>query len=595
VVSVEFDGRYVPGRGHKLEYSIASDSLNVLPRLSRWDTVCCLKRLEPDELASALRYKVFPQVWSPQPVMYAVCGENARRFAAERNLDCISQVEPEIFHAAVSFLHGETLLKNATDGLRLTRPLDSAYRRMTPGQVAMALVLASATAFGLLLAPSLTLTVIAWIVGLFFMLVVCLRALALLASKSDRGDFQLAESTSGDLPIYTVLVPLFRETAVLDDLIPHLKDLRYPPSKLDIKLILEEGDKPMRHAVSQLSLPPQFEVIVVPKGHPQTKPRALNYALQFASGELLTIYDAEDEPEPDQLLKAHAVFAREGPALACLQARLMFENADDNWLTRQFTIEYAILFDLLLPELASQGLPLPLGGTSNHFRTDVLRNIGGWDAWNVTEDADLGFRLARAGYLTGTIDSYTLEEANCKTANWLRQRARWLKGFLHTWLVHMRQPRRLYAQLGASGMWTFQAYTAGVFVSALLHPIFLALSAWLLVTGRAISPGMGWMQTSLAILSVAIFVAGYGVSIAAGYRALRRQRVKGWWLTLLTMPFYWGLMMVAAWMALWQFITAPHHWNKTEHGISKRRRLPAESRDPFARYSAGVGEPDWLV
>ncbi len=157
----------------------------------------------------------------------------------------------------------------------------------------------------------------------------------------------------------------------------------------------------MRRALRKHDLPPHFEVIVVPQGSPQTKPRALNYALQFCRGSLLTIYDAEDIPEPNQLREVARKFSGAGEKLACLQAQLSFYNPNENWLTRQFTAEYATLFGLILPALAAHNLPLPLGGTSNHFRTRNLRQIGGWDPYNVTEDADLGLRLARLGYRTG--------------------------------------------------------------------------------------------------------------------------------------------------------------------------------------------------
>ena len=244
--------------------------------------------------------------------------------------------------------------------------------------------------------------------------------------------------------------------------------------------------------MARLPLPPQFEIIVVPAGRPQTKPRALNYALPFCRGELLTIYDAEDIPEPDQLRKAARRFAAAAPELACLQAQLTFFNPNENWLTRQFTAEYAMLFGRLLPVLADHRLPLPLGGTSNHFRTAVLRAVGGWDPFNVTEDADLGLRLARHGYDTGTLDSLTYEEANTRLPNWMRQRARWLKGFLATWLVHMRDPARLMREVGPAGFWVAQAVTIGVFASALLHPLCLVATLVLLSpssraagTGRA--------------------------------------------------------------------------------------------------------------
>jgi len=316
----------------------------------------------------------------------------------------------------------------------------------------------------------------------------------------------------------------------------------------------------------------------VPAGLPQTKPRALNYALQFCRGELLTIYDAEDIPQADQLQKAARRFAAEPRELACLQAQLTFYNREENWLTRQFTAEYATLFGVLLPVLANHNLPLLLGGTSNHFRMEVLRRVGAWDAFNVTEDADLGVRLARLGYATGVLDSVTHEEATMRLGNWLRQRARWLKGFLVTWLVHMREPALFMRDVGPSGFWTCQALTIGVFASVLLHPLCLAamLATWLAYPPSPPDAGFGFVL--LASLNIIVLAGGYGISLAVARRGLRRLVIRGWHGTLATLPLYWLLISAAAWIALWQFAARPFHWNKTEHGLSRvapvrRRRL----------------------
>ncbi|MFN0190514.1 MAG: glycosyltransferase [Aestuariivirga sp.] len=552
--------------------SIADAPQHVLPQLSLRDTMACLRRLAPDELNLALRQGVFPLVWSPEPELFACSGGSALAFAARQGLRCIAKVEREIFHEAVRRVCGEELLAEATDGLRLAHPELSAYRRFTVAQATFAVVLASALVTGLTLSPSIAIAVGGWMLGLFFLSLVGFRALALFSKAEPEFPHPRPMAAADQLPFYTILVPLFRETSVLEQLLSALVSLRYPAEKLDVKLILEEDDWNMRRAVAAFDLPSQFDVVVVPRGHPQTKPRALNFALHFAKGELLTIYDAEDVPEPDQLLVAVEAFAKAGPELACLQASLAFHNPNENWLTRQFAIEYGVLFDLMLPELANEGLPLPLGGTSNHFRTAALRNAGGWDAWNVTEDADLGFRFARLGYFTGTIASRTYEEANCSLSNWIKQRARWLKGFLHTWLVHTRDVPRLRQELGLSGMWALQAYTAGVFVSALLYPPLTVAAIWQVFVNGSSLPALDIERQLAASLCLAVFFTGYGLAIAAGRRALRRQGIEGWWLTLITMPAYWTLMFLAAWLALWQFATKPHHWNKTEHGISSMTR-----------------------
>jgi cellulose synthase/poly-beta-1,6-N-acetylglucosamine synthase-like glycosyltransferase len=322
----------------------------------------------------------------------------------------------------------------------------------------------------------------------------------------------------------------------------------------------------MQRALARMPLPPSIEAIIVPAGKPQTKPRALAYALKFARGELLTIYDAEDIPEPMQLRKAAQKFVRGGPELGCLQAELCFYNPNEGWLARQFTIEYAILFGQLLPSLAELNLPLPLGGTSNHFRVSALQAVGGWDPYNVTEDADLGFRLARFGYETATLDSLTYEEANTSLGNWINQRTRWLKGFLQTWLVHTRQPGRLVSELGLAGTWVFVCSTIAVFASALLYPVFLLLTVRLFTF--APHSEMTSLYGLMVSLSIAVSILGYGLAGYGARLALHRKGIRGWTLTICTLPIYWVLIGIAAWRAVWEFVVQPFHWNKTRHGLS---------------------------
>jgi len=294
--------------------------------------------------------------------------------------------------------------------------------------------------------------------------------------------------------------------------------------------------------------------------------------LHFARGDLAVILDAEDVAEPDQLLRAVDVFAAAPPDLVCLQASLTFYNANENWLTRQFTIEYAVLFDLILPLLASFGMPMPLGGTSNHFRMSALRQLGSWDPFNVTEDADLGLRLARFGWRAEVLDSSTFEEANNSFGNWLAQRARWLKGWIQTWLVHMRHPIILWRQLGMTGFLIVQIIMAGIVVSTLAHPFFLGLIIWAVATGSLLPVESTALGTFLTGTGLAVFITGYAVTMAAGFVALRLRGLHNLRLSVLAMPIYWLLISIAGWLAVKQFITHPFHWNKTAHGLSKLNR-----------------------
>lgn len=580
-------GPYGFGEAAAPDPFLAGSEADVLPHIDR-ETLCgMLRRLPPEELDAALRSKLVPVLSLPGMVLHTACGPAALAEGRRRGLRIVGVAEAHDLIAAARGVYGPFLAREAAFGLARQRPQFSARRRLTGPQAAAVLALAALTGMAALLLPGQAFWLLASLMaGLFFLSVLALRMLCLMPAVTRAGPPARNPVSEEDLPTYSVLVPLFRETSVLNQIVWALMWLRYPPEKLDIKLILEEEDVGMQVAVANLPLPPQFEVIVVPAGKPQTKPRALNYALAFCRGEHLTIYDAEDIPEPGQLRKAVERFAEGGPELACLQAQLTFFNPNENWLARQFTAEYALLFGRLLPVLADHRLPLPLGGTSNHFRTAVLREVGGWDAFNVTEDADLGLRLARHGYETGTLDSLTYEEANTSLPNWMRQRARWLKGFLATWLVHMREPAQLMRELGPAGFWVAQAVTIGVFASALLHPVCLAATLLLLALHPVLPPEAGPAVIAAAGVNLLVFIAGYALGIVLTRGALRLRGISGWRMTLATMPFYWLLMSGAAWLALWQFITAPFHWNKTVHGLSRFQGTRPSGR--LARFSQAL-------
>ena len=283
-----------------------------------------------------------------------------------------------------------------------------------------------------------------------------------------------------ELPVFTVLVPMFRESAMLPQLAQALRNLDYPLGKLDIKIILEANDRETIEVARRLGLEGVFEIIIVPRSKPQTKPKACNFALRFARGEYLVVYDAEDRPEPDQLRKVVATFRRSPPNTVCLQCRLNYYNAGENWLTRMFTLDYTLWFDQVLPGLERLGMPIPLGGTSNHFRTAILRELHAWDPYNVTEDADLGIRIGQKGYRVGVVDSTTFEEASCRVGQWIRQRSRWMKGYMQTLLVHTRRPLHLIRKAGLLGFLGFVFFIGGTVLAGLLNPVFWVVYAiWL--------------------------------------------------------------------------------------------------------------------
>lgn len=537
----------------------------------------------PADLELVLRHKIVPVSWIPALVLHAVVTEEALRQARRLGLRVVARISPASYRAAVRRHHGRLLLHKAVAGLAKTQPGMSARVRLSAGQKTIGMGLAASLTALAFHEDARAVALIASLAGtLFFTLVVALRVFCLLPSpRPPRGAAPLLPDEA--LPVYSVLVPTFRETAILDQLIRALLSLDYPADRLDIKLILEEEDTQMHRAVAGLALPPRFEVIVVPGGKPQTKPRALNYALQFARGSLVTIYDAEDIPDWQQLRQAAAAFHAAPGDLACLQASLAFYNPGVNWLTRQFAAEYAALFKIMLPALGEHGLPMLLGGTSNHFRRRSLEAAGAWDAFNVTEDADLGLRLARMGYRCGVLASDTLEEANMELGNWLKQRRRWLKGFLQTWLVHMRSPIQLYRDLGTDGFWIAQCLTLGVFGSALLHPLLLAFGIWSLLPGNMARLPNSTAAHLMAGFAVAILAGGYAVAMMLAAKGLSRQGLKRRWPVIATLPLYWLLMSVAAWQALWDFIVRPFYWHKTRHGMAATRPSARPPARPGAR------------
>ncbi len=541
-------------------------------QLEKGDLISALARLNKQELVVALRWQIFPVSWERGRIGFAACGTIATQQARNAGLRIVARAPLQTTIEALEEREGQAIADQATHGLRRNRPGASASRRLTFAQGFIALAMIALLSTGFVLAPGKTGAGVTFLLSLIFFSVIALKAVSLLPlprkpapEPAALGDF--------NLPVYTVLVPLYGETAVLHELIGALNRLDYPWDKLDIKLILEQSDVQMRRAVAKLHLPDHYQVLTVPEGLPRTKPKALNYALVFARGDLVTVYDAEDEPMPDQLRRAAAVFAAAPASFACLQARLAYYNSDENWLTRPFALDYAAVFDLLLPMFAASGLPLPLGGTSNHIRMSALRHIGGWDAFNVTEDADLGLRLARAGYGCGVMRSTTYEEANCRMGNWLWQRARWFKGWMQTWLVHMRAPRQLWRELGAAGFIAAQIMMAGMMLTALLHPIFLLWVLWVAFTGADL-PQVPRTTTIVIAGGTVLLIVGYVVGMWTAARAIiiRGQSRLAW--SVVGIPLYWCLISLGGWLALWQFIVQPFYWNKTAHGLSRQARPP---------------------
>lgn len=443
-------------------------------------------------------------------------------------------------------------------------------------QLRLAIALVAAAACGVLLNPLTTVTLLVAAATVLYLATLAYRVRIFGESlgavhSATATDEEARAMWSRGLPLYTVLVAAYREPAVIGNLIRALDEIDYPHDRLDVQILLEEDDLETLRAVESVAPGPHVSVVRVPYAEPRTKPRALNYGLQRARGRFVTVYDAEDIPDPLQLRRAVHAFRRMPLDVACLQAKLSYHNASQNLLTRWFTVEYDMWFSQLLPGMVACGAPLPLGGTSNHFRRTTLELVGGWDPHNVTEDADLGIRLHRLGFRTEVLDSTTMEEANSDFVNWAKQRSRWYKGYWQTWLVHTRNPALLVHQLGWRGAAAFTLFVAGTPMLALLNPVFWALTLlWFLAEPAVIEavfpPAVYY--AGMASLVLGNLVILYMTLIAA--RLSRRPELV---FASLLVPVYWAMMSVAAIKALMQLISAPSFWEKTVHGLDREESV----------------------
>lgn len=374
-----------------------------------------------------------------------------------------------------------------------------------------------------------------------------------------------ARTPDDQWPVYSVLVPLYREDlGVVSRLITRLAALDYPPEKLDIKLICEADDTDTIAAIEGSTPPSGMEIIRVPPSYPRTKPKACNVARTFIRGEYVVIFDAEDAPDAQQLRLAATLFSLMPKDVACLQAPLNYYNRDENLLTRLFSIEYSALFRVTLPALQRLNLPIPLSGTSNHIRVAALENVGGWDAFNVTEDADLGVRLSYFGYCTRLLPSLTLEESPITLSAWLKQRSRWIKGYIQTWLVYMRNPGELRKRLGTRGYYGFQFFVGAPALTFLIAPFF-----WAATLMTYLGMFSAHLPDAILALCAISFQAGLALQLLYAIAAVRREPGSSMLGAMLIYPFYWLLHSVACLRAIAQLIYAPHAWEKTTHGVSR--------------------------
>ncbi|MBI4034857.1 MAG: glycosyltransferase, partial [Candidatus Chisholmbacteria bacterium] len=380
-------------------------------------------------------------------------------------------------------------------------------------------------------------------------------------------DEELENIDNSILPFYSILCPLYREPHVVGQFLQAIAHLDWPKSRLDVMLLLEQDDTETIEKVQKLDIPSYVRVLVVPDSAPKTKPKACNWGLAHAKGEYVVIYDAEDIPDPKQLKTAYLAFAKAPAKTVCLQAKLNFYNPHHNLLTRLFTAEYSLWFDVVLTGLQSIETSIPLGGTSNHFKAEILKKLHGWDAFNVTEDCDLGARLFTAGYKTAVIDSVTLEEANSKFINWLRQRSRWIKGYIQTYLVHMRNPIRFTAKHREHSLF-FQLVVGGKIAFMFINPFLWLATISYFTLYALVGPTIESLYPTI-VFYMAVTSLVFGNFLFIYYYMIGAARHGHWDIIkyVYLVPFYWLMVSTGAVIALVQLIVKPHYWEKTHHGF----------------------------
>ncbi|MGZ8801058.1 MAG: glycosyltransferase [Mycobacterium sp.] len=466
----------------------------------------------------------------------------------------------------------EYALRRAIDGLREDDPLSSASIPVTGWQRA---VLWSSLVLVIICAVWQPMHTAVFLIGLCtaaYLVTMTDRVLIFRQGLASRAivisDERARAIPDDELPPYTILVPAYNEPEVVGDLIGAMANLEYPRDKLQVLLLLEADDDVTIAAAKKCAESDAITILLVPPADPRTKPKACNYGLHFATGEIVTIFDAEDLPEPLQLRRVVAAFHDLSDDVACVQAKLVYHNGHQNILTGWFTAEYGLWFGYLLPGMMGSTSPIPLGGTSNHLRRDVLDEIGAWDPFNVTEDADLGLRIAASGYRTAVIDSQTLEEANSDPINWVRQRSRWYKGYLQTWLVQIRRPVKLYRTIGLRSFVRFNLVLAGTPIISVLNLVFWLITLlWFLgqpALVEAVFPNYIYFPALIAL------VLGNAATLYMNLIALREDDRSDLLVAGLTVPVFWVMMSIAAAKGCYQLIRNPSYWEKTFHGLTDK-------------------------
>jgi len=476
------------------------------------------------------------------------------------------------FENALESLYQEHYTAQSVSALLSREPENSAAKVLTKQQLIWMIIILIIAVILAVLNLKNFLIVLNSIFTIIYMLMVVYKFFLVSAAIGTDLEVPVSEEEiealrDDELPIYTILIPVYKEAAVLPNLLKSITHLDYPKIKLDVKVLLEEDDEETIAAFNEINPPDYIQAVIVPTSQPKTKPKACNYGLIHARGEYVVIFDAEDQPDPDQLKSVLVAFNKIPANVICIQVKLNYFNRNQNLLTRWFSIEYSMWFDLFLPGLDARKAPIPLGGTSNHFKKFALIEAGAWDPHNMTEDADLGIRLYKLGYRTRIVDTTTYEEANSKVNNWIRQRSRWVKGYIQTWLVHMRHPIQLIKDIGFSAFFSFQMVVGGNIFTVLVNPVYwIITTAWFLFRFEFLNelfPGPIYYLGAFSLFfgNFAFTYINVAGAMSRGYYEMVRAA--------LISPIYWGLMSIGGWRGFLQLITKPHYWEKTVHGLDE--------------------------
>lgn len=474
----------------------------------------------------------------------------------------------------LTYFFKDSYLDKAIRGLFYLSPELSASRVFSKGQVIfVGLAIFSSLVWIYFNLKSYLVFLIAILQIFYFMIVSFKFIVSMAGAKSELEQYVTDEEVKNlkdeELPVYTVLIPVYKEPEVINILIEGLKKIDYPQNKLDIILLLEEDDNITLEAAKNNKPPANWRFVILPNAIPKTKPKACNYGLFFSRGKYLTIYDAEDIPDKDQLKKCIIAFKKSSKDYICFQCALNYFNKDENLLTKMFTLEYSYWFDYLLPGLFNLKLPIPLGGTSNHFDVDKLKEIGAWDPFNTTEDADLGVRARAKDYKVGVVNSTTYEEANARIGNWIRQRSRWVKGYMQTWLVYLRNNNVLLKNVGVKGYIGFNLLVGGTPVAFLINPIMWGIFLlWIITKSHFIE---SLFPNYILYISLYNLLFGNFIGIYLNMIAVFRRKYYNLLPYAFLNPIYWLLHSIASYKALFELFTKPFYWQKTQHGITKMK------------------------